>query len=83
MRLPATAPSSLSAASMKSCTPSSTRVSPTLAMSMPASARHVMTRSAPATSSSMALFRVPWSRNASMVAGGMVLTVSGPISSST
>ncbi len=68
---------------MKSCTPSRTSCSAIVSMSMPVRASLAITASAPGTSSSIVARTTPWSRNASMVAGGMVLTVFGPISSST
>ena len=50
---------------------------------MPAFARAFIAASAPEMSSSMLCRSRPWSRKASIVAGGIVLIVSAPISSST
>ncbi len=82
-RLCATAPSSLSAASANSFTPSASNWSVTASSEMPARSSASRTRCASSTPSSRVGRSLPWSRNASRVAGGSVLTVSGPISSST
>src|SRR5579859_1782398 len=78
-----TAAISLANASAKRLMASSRSWSVTFCMEMPAFSRFVMVASAAARSASSVRSTVPWSRKASMVAGGMVLTVSGPISSST
>ena len=80
----AMAPNSLSNASANCCTPSLTSSSVTSFSEMPCCSSSASTARAPATSCSMASgVTSPWSRNASIVAGGMVSTVSRPISAST
>src|SRR6516225_3367261 len=69
-------------ASSKRRMASSRSVAVTCFMEMPAFSRSDMALSAAGRSASRVRLRTPWSRKASMVAGGMVLTVSGPISSS-
>src|SRR5208283_5258725 len=70
-------------ASAKSFTPSRSNLSVTSFMEMPAWPRLSIVFTAPATSSVRLLRNLPWSRKASKVAGGMVSTVSAPMSSST
>ena len=90
LRLPApaslvcfsTAFSSFPKASEKSCTPSMRSLSVTSFMEIPTSASVAIVSAANSTSSTRLARGRPWSRNASKVAGGIVLTVSGPISSS-
>ncbi len=82
-RFAATDPSSLSAAAANSSTPSTTSALVTSSSPSPCSSAAAMTARAPSRSSVRLARGCPWSRNASMVAGGMVSTVSGPISSST
>src|SRR5438067_2477637 len=64
-------------------TPSSCSLRVTASRSIPTSARRRKMSRAPSRSCSRVGPSLPWSRKASMVAGGMVLTVCGPISSST
>ena len=64
-------------------TPSSSSVAETSAKSMPASASRASRDAAPAGSASIVRAIVAWSRTASIVWAGIVLTVSGPISVST
>jgi hypothetical protein len=52
-------------------------------MEMPSASRSASARSAAAGSASTVRAVSPWSRKASSVAGGIVFTVSGPISCST
>ena len=61
----------------------STSLSVTSSSEMPARSSSPSTRCASAGILSRLSRSLPWSRNASSVASGMVLTVSGPISSST
>ena len=82
-RLAATEPSSLSAASANSSTPSCTSFSVMPSRSSLCSATAAITARASSKPSVSEARAWPWSRKASIVAGGMVLTVSGPISSST
>ena len=69
--------------SANNLTPSTWRSYVTLSMSMPTAASSRITWSAPATFSRRLGRTSPCSLNAIMVCWGMVLTVSGPISSST
>ncbi len=80
----ATAPSNLSNASANCCTPSVTSSSVTSCSEMPSRSSSASVARAPASSCSITSgIAWPWSRNASIVAGGMVSTVSRPISAST
>src|SRR5580704_2286692 len=79
-----TTPSNLSKESAKARTPSSTSSSVILSREMPWFSSMPRRMRAPARSCSTASgLTTPWSRKASIVAGGMVSTVSRPISSST
>src|SRR6267378_1246716 len=85
-RTPAVLPvasSSCLNASAKSFTPSTTSFSVTSFMEMPAFSSEAITLEASSTFSVKLGRTRPWSRKASKVAGGIVSTVSGPISSST
>ena len=80
----AMAPNSLSNASANCCTPSLTSSSVTSFSETPLASNSASIARAPAISCSMTSgVASPWSRNASMVAGGMVSTVSRPMSAST
>src|ERR1700730_3699112 len=70
-------------ASAKSFTPSTTSFSVTSLMEMPAFSSEAMTLAASSTFSVKLGRTRPWSRKASKVSGGIVSTVSGPMSSST
>ena len=75
---------SLSNESANCCTPSATSSSVISFSEMPCCSSSASIARAPATSCSMASgVALPWSRNASMVAGGIVSTVSRPTSAST
>src|SRR5262249_30072249 len=78
--LPVTS-SSCANASANSLTPSTTSLSVISFMEMPTSAKVVIVRSALATSSVKLGRSLPCARNASNVAGGIVSTVSAPMSS--
>ncbi len=67
----------------KLATPSSSSTRATSARSMPRSASFLSVRCASPGSASTVRAIVPWSKNASIVWSGIVLTVSGPISQST
>ena len=79
-RLAATAPSSASAASENCFTPSGTSAAVTSLSFSPSRSASASTCRASSTPSFSVRCAVPWSRNASIVLGGMVFTVSGPIS---
>src|SRR6266850_7035226 len=78
-----TASSRVLKASANSLTPSTISLSVTSFIEIPALARSAMVFAAPSTFSVRLGRSFPWSRNASIVAGGIVSTVSAPMSSST
>ena len=83
-RCRAMAQNSLSNESANCCTPSVTSSSVSPVSEMPRRSSSASTARAPAMSCSMTSgIASPWSRNASIVAGGIVSTVSRPISAST
>ena len=70
-------------ASANMCTPSSTSRTVMLSSEMPAASRAESTACASSVPASRLCRARPWSLKASSVTGGIVLTVSGPINSST
>src|SRR6266849_6875995 len=78
-----TASSRVLKASSKSFMPSASSLSVISFIEIPALARSAMVFAAPSTFSVRLGRNLPWSRKASNVAGGIVSTVSAPMSSST